>query len=225
MTEVFVGCHNYFNCENIQDSCYITNSKDIDNSSFIHDSADVAYSSDIYKSKDVTNSSQIFGSEFVVDSKRVLGANNVSNSSNIIHSNGIYVSRNIYHCENIVRSTELRDCVKITDASFCAGSSNLKNCLFCYDLHEQDFHIFNQPVDEECFALIKKQYFRMIEEELPYLQSCWPSSMLIPTMPAPHSYYHKHYSNLNDKFWRWVKTIPNYDAQILYKITLNSDLI
>ena len=32
------------------------------------------------------------------------------------------------------------------------------------------------------------------------------------------------FENLPDDFWQWVKTLPNYDPEILYSMTFNSTL-
>ena len=222
----FVGCTNYYNCQNIQDSQYVVNSNDVDFSSFIHDSTQVSHSHDIYKSDDVTNSLQIFESEFIYNSERVFRANNVENSNNVVVGKGIYNSCNIHSSSNIMASGELRNCENITTSNFCADSKNLRNCLFCIGLEDKEYHIFNQPVDKERFEIVLKQYQRLMGGvELDYTREPWPESMLIPSRPNLFAYYNKHYLQLNDKFWRWVCSVPNYNADLLYQITLNFDLL
>jgi hypothetical protein len=49
--------------------------------------------------------------------------------------------------------------------------------------------------------------------------------MLQPESPNPFAYYNKHYLQLSDKFWRWARTVPGYDVDLLYGITLNFDLL
>ena len=222
----FVGCSNYYNCESIQDSQYIVNSKNVDFSSFVHDSSDVSHSSDVYKSEDVTNSDQIFESQFIYSSSRVFGTTNADNCINVLISNGVYNSRNIYGCSNIMGGRELRHCDDINFSYFCADSKNLKDCLFCVGLEDKEYHIFNKPVTKEKFDIIRKQYMRLMENvELDYLREQWPQNMLIPELPNVHSYHNKHYLQLSDKFWRWARTVPGYDAELLYRITLNFDLL
>lgn len=221
----FVGCSNYYNCQNIQDSQYVVNSSDIDFSSFVHDSTQVSHSTDVYKSDDVTNSFQIFESEFVYDSVKVCGSNNIDNSNTVIISKGVYNSHNIYACENVMNCGELRHCDNMTDSAFCADSKNLKNCLFCCGLEDKEYHIFNKPVDRARFEAVFKQYQRLTcGVELNYTRKPWPESMLVPMVPNLFSYYHKHYKQLDDRFWRWLRSVPNFDTDLLYKITLNFDL-
>lgn len=221
----FVGCSNYYNCQNIQDSQYVVNSSDIDFSSFVHDSTQVSHSTDVFKSNDVTNSLRVFESEFVYNSEKIYKSNNIEDSNNIILSKGVYNSRNIYTCENIMSCGELRHCDNMTDSAFCADSKNLKNCLFCYGLEDREYHIFNKPVDKARFDVVFKQYQRLMGGiELDYTREPWPESMLVPMIPNLFSYYHKHYRQLDDRFWRWSRSVPNFDADLLYKITLNFDL-
>lgn len=222
----FIGCSNYYNCQNIQDSQYIVHSSDVDFSSFVHDSTSISHSTDVYKSDDVTNSLRIFESEFVYSSEKVFGANNIEDSHNIVISKGIYNSCNIYSCSNIMASGELRFCENITASNFCVDSKDLKNCLFCYELEGKEYHIFNQPIDKARFEAILKQYQRIMGGlELDYMREPWPESMLTPSLPSPFAYFNKHYLQLPDKFWKWVQTVPGYDADLLYKMTLNFDLI
>ena len=222
----FVGCSNYYNCQNIQDSQYIVNSSGVDFSSFVHDSTEVSHSADVYKSDDVTNSLRVFESQFVYNSEKVSGATSVENSHNVLISKGIYNSCNIYGCTNIIGSGELRFCEDITTSNFCVDSKKLKNCLFCHELEGKEYHIFNKPVDKERFEIILKQYQRIMGGlELDYMREPWPESMLIPSMPSPFAYFNKHYLQLPDKFWKWVQTVPGYDADLLYRMTLNFDLI
>ena len=167
----FVGCSNYYNCQNIQDSQYIVNSNGVDFSSFVHDSTAVSHSTDVYKSDDVTNSLRVFESQFVYSSE------------------------------------------DITASNFCVDSKKLKNCLFCHELEGKEYYIFNKPVDKERFEVVLKQYQRIMGGlELDYMREPWPESMLIPSMPSPFSYFNKHYLQLPDKFWKWVQTVPGYDA-------------
>lgn len=222
----FVGCSNYYNCQNIQDSQYIVNSNDVDFSSFVHDSTEVSHSTDVFKSDDVTNSLQVFESQFVYSSEKIFGSTSIENSHNVLISKGVYNSCNVYACTNVIASGELRFCEDVTASNFCVDSKGLKNCLFCCELNDKEYHIFNKPVDKERFEIVLKQYQRIMGGlKLDYMREPWPESMLIPSLPSPFSYFNKHYLQLPDKFWRWVQTVPGYDADLLYKMTLNFDLL
>lgn len=222
----FVGCSNYYNCQSIQDSHYVVNSEGIDFSSFVHNSSDISHCSDVYECDDATNSNQIFHSQFVYSSERVDHSTNVDNCVNVLVSAAVYNSRNIYVCSNIMGCGELRHCDKMDFSYFCADSKGLKNCMFCFDLENEEYHIFNQPVSKEKFDIIRKQYLRLIEDvELDYLREQWPKDMLIPSRPNPFAYHDKHYRQLSEKFWRWVRSVPGYDVDLLYQLTLNSDLL
>lgn len=222
----FVGCSNYYNCQNIQDSNYVVNSNSVNFSNFVHNSTDISHSSDIYKSDDVTNSNQVFESQFVYSSDRIFGVTNADNCVNVLISKGIYNSVNIYACSNIMSSRELRHCEDVSSSYFCADSKNLKDCMFCVGLEDKEYHIFNQPVTKEKFDIILKQYMRLMDNtELDYLREQWPHDMLIPELPNPFAYHDKHYKQLDEKFWRWARSVPGYDVVLLYQITLNFDLL
>lgn len=222
----FVGCSNYYNCQNIQDSNYVVNSNGVDFSSFVHNSTDISHSSDVYKSDDVTNSNQVFESQFIYSSDRIFGVTNADNCVNVLISKGIYNSVNIYACSNIMGSRELRHCEDVSFSYFCADSKNLKDCMFCVGLEDKEYHIFNQPVTKEKFDIILKQYLHLMDNvELDYLREQWPRDMLIPELPNPFAYHNKHYLQLNDKFWRWARSVPGYNPDLLYQITLNFDLL
>ena len=222
----FIGCTNYYNCQNIQDSHYIVNSKGVDSSSFVHNSSDITHCSDVYECDDATNSNQIFHSQFVYSSERIDRSTNVDNCINVLVSTTVYNSRNIYVCSSIMGCGELRHCDKMDFSYFCADSKGLKDCMFCFGLENKEYHIFNQPVSKEKFDIIRKQYLRLMEDvELDYLREQWPKDMLIPSHPNPFAYHDKHYRQLSEKFWRWVKSVPGYDADLLYQLTLNFDLI
>ena len=221
----FVGCSNYYNCQNIQDSQYVVNSNGVDSSSFVHESTDVSHCSDVYRCDDVTNSSLVFDSQFVYDSEKIFGVTNVVKSCNVLTSARVYNSANIYVCSDINSCSELRHCDKMENSFFCADSKNLKNCLFCSNLDGKEYYIFNEPVSKEMFEIILKQYMRQTKDlELDYLREPWPENMLIPSLPNPFAYHNKHYAQLNDKFWRWARSVPGYNVDLLYEITLNFDL-
>ena len=221
----FVGCSNYYNCQNIQDSQYVVNSNGVDSSSFVHESTDVSHCSDVYRCDDVTNSSLVFDSQFVYDSEKIFGVTNAVKSCNVLTSARVYNSANIYVCSDINSCSELRHCDKMENSFFCADSKNLKNCLFCSNLDGKEYYIFNEPVSKEMFEIILKQYMRQTKDlELDYLREPWPENMLIPSLPNPFAYHNKHYTQLNDKFWRWARSVPGYNVDLLYEITLNFNL-
>lgn len=221
----FIGCSHYYNCQNIQDSQYVVNSNGVDSSSFVHESTDVSHCSDVYRCDDVTNSSLVFDSQFVYDSEKIFGVTNAVKSCNVLTSARVYNSANIYVCSDINSCSELRHCDKMENSFFCADSKNLKNCLFCSNLDGKEYYIFNEPVSKEMFEIILKQYMRQTKDlELDYLREPWPENMLIPSLPNPFAYHNKHYAQLNDKFWRWARSVPGYNVDLLYEITLNFDL-
>lgn len=222
----FIGCSNYYNCQNIQDSQYIVNSNDVDSSSFVHESTDISHCSDVYRCDDVANSSLVFDSQFIYNSEKIFGVTNAVKSCNVLNSARVYNSVNIYNCSDINSCSELRHCNKMEKSFFCADSKNLKNCIFCSNLEDKEYYVFNKPISKEMFDIILAQYMRQTKDmELDYLREPWPENMLIPSLPNPFAYHNKHYLQINDKFWRWARSVPGYDADLLYNITLNFDAL
>jgi hypothetical protein len=64
-----------------------------------------------------------------------------------------------------------------------------------------------------------QQYKKIIAEELNFVYE-WPVKPLGVIQPKVVLRFDKHYASLTDKFFRWARTLPNYDEETMYKITL-----
>jgi hypothetical protein len=53
----------------------------------------------------------------------------------------------------------------------------------------------------------------------------WYEEPIVKIRPRQVIRWDKHYTPISDRFWKWVKTLPNYDTKILYSITLNSEFL
>lgn len=207
-----------YNCINTEKGLYITNSKDVFDSQYIHSSIEVSKSSAVCQSSFVQNSCQVFNSEFVDSSSKVLSSSNIEKSSNIVLGTAIFESSNIFIANSILRSRELRNCEDVVDSVFCAACHKIENCLFCADLSEQSFCLFNKPIDPDRYAIIMTQYQKIFSGE-PIFVKEWPENPLMSTVPTILARFDKHYELLSEKFWRWVRTLPGYDENILYQLT------
>lgn len=207
-----------FDCSNTENSFYASKSDDVKDSQYVHSSIEVNNSSSICLSSFVQDSHQIFNSEFVAFSRQVALSQNVESSNNVVKSSVIFESSNIYKSKTVLRSREIRNSDEVTDSAFCATCRKIENCLFCVDLTEKSFHIFNTPVDPARFSIIKAQYLKFLSEGLTFVKD-WPKDPLRIITPQVIVRFDKHYQNLPDKFWRWVRTLPGYSENILYQIT------
>lgn len=59
-----------------------------------------------------------------------------------------YFCKNCYHCLYLNHSDNCRDCHFSRDLKGC------ENCLFCANLHQKKYHIFNKPYSEEEYKTI-----------------------------------------------------------------------
>lgn len=207
-----------FDCSDTEDSFYASKSSDVKNSQYIHSSIEVADSSSVCLSSFVQGSHQIFNSEFVFFSQQVALSQNVESSNNVVKSSAVFESSNIYESKTVLRSREIRSSNDVTDSAFCASCNKIENCLFCVDLIEKSFHIFNTPVDPARFSIIKAQYLKFLSEGLTFVKD-WPKEPLRIITPQVIVRFDKHYQSLPDKFWRWARTLPGYSEDILYQIT------
>lgn len=149
---------------------------------------------------------------------------NVENSRNIVRGTTIFDSSSVFDSKAVLSSREIRNSSNVTDSAFCANCKNIKNCLFCFDLSDQAFQIFNTPIDPTRFAIIKAQYIKLLSEELNFIKE-WPDNPLKAIIPQVIERFDRHYQVLSDKFWRWIKTLPGYDENLLYQITFLPQLL
>lgn len=209
----------YYMSENLSNSIQVSCSSNIEssscieNSSRIRTSVEVKDSNDIESSKLVANSSFCFSSECVLESKNVNDSRYIYNSNFVINSNSIVDSSFITNSSCIVNSTQ------IEESGAVDSCSHLKNCLFCHNIHEKEFYIFNKEISKSSFNLIQKQYNHFMQLPLNIFSNC-----NFPNIKYNYNPF-KFYEELPKNFWEWVKTLPNYDPLVLFSITLNSNLL
>lgn len=210
---------NTYNSLEVVNSDIVSKSERVKNSISVFGSQDVSDSRDVVNSVGVIHSTQIFGSKFIRDSYRVLDSLSVRQSENIVNSSSIIACKNIAQSHDIVDSSEICNCDTITSSSCCYGSSNLTNCLFCYNLHDVEFYVFNKPVDRRRYEVIKDEYTQMMKYHLLFVKD-WPANLLVGASPTSLNTLNNYYNPIPQIFWDWVFTLPGYDAEILYSIAM-----
>ena len=220
-----VDSSDFYCCSNLKNCSYITNSDFITSSRFVHGSKYVDNSSTVVDSNDVNNSSLVFKSEFVNDSNKVNVSTSIRNSTNINDSSSIIDSRNICESTDILGSGELFRCNNLTDSYFCSNSRDLNNCLFCYDIVGADYYIFNKKVDERRYKAYLEEYKNLMKDIFFDYVEEWYEDPIVKVLLKQNIRWDKHYIPITDRFWKWAKTLPNYDTKILYSITLNSEFL
>lgn len=219
-----VNTENYWYCVDVHDSKDIIKSTSINNCERIFHSNDVCNSFDVVNGDSVSNSSQIFASAMVDLSKKILHCANISSGENICFSTAIGHSKNIFESKNIFHSSEITRCENVTDSHFCQDCKNIKHCLFCNKIENVEYYIFNQPVDKERFDLFVKQYIRFMDVELDFSLE-WPSNLSVIHAPSVTRKIFNWYKPVQPKFWKWARTLPNFDSMILYNMTFLPEIL
>lgn len=220
-----------YECDNIEGGEYITRSSRIKNSSYVFSCKEVSDSENISASDNVERSHQVFNSEFVYDSEKVYQSKNVTQSLNIINSDYVVRSSSVMNAASVTNShyvhafthgaaKQVKDSMFITD---CVG---VKKCLFCAGLQNKEYMLFNQPIDPDEFTLIENQLKNILAGwQAEFVKGEWPEGTIPLDSPQIQRNIMRQFAQLPEKFWRWVKTLPNYDSMVLYAVTFQANLI
>ena len=217
---------------------HVTNSEGIDESDHVENSQIVAFSSrvtdsyNIYHSEQITNSRFVADSKFITDgehintsefvdnSKQVLGSKNITDSREIVDSVYIVNSDSVTESNNVVDSYAVWKGENLSDCFFCFNCHNLSKSLFCTNLNDGEFYLFNKKIDENRFNMIAKQFRRYVAGGLTLAKN-WDNQ----NRPRRVINYRKQFANISASFWEWVKTLPGYDAQVVYSLTFDPQVL
>ena len=220
---------------NIVNSNYVYESNDIEHSVFVSLSSRVDGSRNVCRSHDVIDSKNIIGADsiershnisnsmFCYDSDRVVCSKNVNNSTDIVMSDYVINSHYIVNATSVINSQYIGSWIgttsKITDSMFINNCYNLKNCLFCSEAQNDENLLFNQKIDPAQIEMIKKQLTSILKEWKPKLyQEDWEEEIVPFNAPKLERNLGVMFSELPDRFWDWIKTLPGYDPNILFAI-------
>lgn len=221
-----------YHCNDITNSRWVTRSSNVVNSEYIFNSNDVDTCNDILSSNNIQDSHKIFHSEFVYNSQDVIDSANINDSHNIVNCNYVVNSHSIINSSNVTGSAYISGFVvgrnkHIKNSRFIEECENIKHCLFCSKIADAEYMIFNKQADVEDYTMIVKQLDRLLKDWKMELvkDDVWPSQTIPLDSPVIQRNVIKQYASLPESFWRWVKTLPNYDPMVLYSITYNKDLL
>lgn len=219
-----------FGSTEVINSDYVLRSNIVENSNYIFDCEDITNSNNVSYSRVVQSSSQVFDSEFIYQSRRVSNSCNVTESDNIIQSNFVVLSRDIMNATNVIESMFVTDLSpsytkNITFCAFINHCQSLKNCLFCYDVHDKEYLLFNKPISAREFDMIKMQMTNLLNKYGLVFVKKWPIEQIPLDSPRIDRNIERQFAKLPEVFWRWVKTLPGYDPMILYNITMQGNLL
>ena len=219
-----IGSENLFYSDEVFNSSFIVSGNKIENSSYVFSSTDIKNCRNVVSSESVEDGEQIFSCFMVSSSSGVIEGSNIINSKNICCATAVIESSNIIESTNVYNSSEICNSRDITESYFCKNSRNLKNCMFCNGLTDAEFYIFNQPVDEVRFGIFKQQYLKYMDVALKFVKE-WPDDLAVSIKPAISRRFDEWYKPIPDIFWKWVRTLPGYDAMMLYEITMREELL
>lgn len=219
-----------FDSTEVINSEYVLRSNIVENSCYIFDCEDITNSNNVSYSRVVQSSEQVFDSEFIYQSRRVSNSYNVTESDNIVQSNFVVSSRDIMNAANVIDSMFVTDLSpsytkNITSCAFINHCQSLKNCLFCYGVHNKEYLLFNKPISARELDMVKTQMTNLLNNCGLVFVKKWSIGQIPLDSPRIDRNIEWQFVKLPEVFWRWVKTLPGYDPMILYNITMQGNLL
>ena len=221
-----------YHVDNITNSFWTSKSSHISNSSHIFSSTDVKNSTNVLFGDVVEDSSYVYSGEFVYSSARVLHCSNITNSHDIVNSSYVVNSHSIINSSNIHNSAYVSATVEgktchVRDSYFIYDCRNIKHCLFCTNIQDAEYMLFNQPIEPTEYEIIIRQLNGLLNEWDAELvkDGNWPGDMVPLEAPNIQHHLQKRWRALPDKFWRWVRTLPGYDPIIMFGLTFDSEKV
>lgn len=204
------------NSEKVIRSRKIFNSKNIDGGVSVSKSIGVRQSRDIRDSLCILNSFDVWDSRWISTSSEVRISHDIQDSTNVLFSGNSAWCNNISGCNGLFHSS---DCQEVY---YSTNMNNCHHCLFCKDLTDASFRIFNCPVTEKDFfvilELVQKPFIihtipiaSWHKKENTYFGYTWKG--LIDSSQI--------YTGVPQSGFDFLYTLPNYNAWLMYQLTLN----
>lgn len=208
----------------VKNSGNIVKSETIDNSAFIYYSKHINDSRVVVGSSYVEGGGSIYRSDFITNAQKIIHSKNITESSNICWSNFVIHCHDIFKSNNITNSGQIRNSENLDDCFFCSDCTTSSHLMFCHNMHgaNDGYYLFNQPVSEIQWRAVLTNYIRMIEP-LQYVEE-WPEEFNVTPMVVAHHDFSRHYK-LSSDFIEWVCSLPHYDENVLYSITMNPNFL
>lgn len=210
--------------QDVHDSKCIIRSRNISNSQFVFDSFDIENSADIIDSEDILNSHQIIRSSMIDNSQKIFMGINITDGLNICNSKMIARSKNIDNSTNVFDSSEIFSSENVSSSHFCQDCRKIKHCMFCLGLEDAEYHVFNRPVDKSHYELLERQYLKYMTGLLDFVRD-WPEDSTSKYIVTPSKKFDDWYCSISDRFWKWARTMPNFDQILLYSITMIPEIL
>lgn len=219
-----INTEGFWYSQDVSDSRYIIKSKKVNNSVGVFGSTEVTNSHDVVDSEDILDSKQIFGSSMTDESEKIFKSSNITRGINICNSTMVADSKNIIDSSNVFDSSEIIRCVNTSNSYFCQDCKNIKHCMFCEGLDGAEYYLFNEPIEQKYFELFEKQYLKYLTEKLDFIRE-WPEEILAAVSVVPTRKFDDWYYPISSRFWKWVRTLPNFDSMLIYNITMLPEIL
>lgn len=206
----------YFNIKNSQ---AVFKSNDIIDSYRIYNSDNVSNSSFIIESKCIEDSHYVVGSEGIYSSEQITDCEEMADCFNAHNCRFLTKSDNAYWSSDCVDSSWIIDCHNGRDLMICNDCADAHNLICCYGLYDTNpaqFFIFNKEVEPEVFRQVEKRLNRVFFDEY-----TMPGDRKIPTCGSADLFVNCSTAKLIEIFSK----LPNYDPQIMYKISFVPDFL
>ena len=232
----------------IENSNLVLKSFDVDSSFQIRESENIRLSSYIDGGKQIQNSEKIYGSVFVTnscyikdslhikDSFEIDCSSMVEDSQNIFNSDSVSNSFGVYSCKYISNSIGVFDSEDGTELYFSTNLTNCSYCLFCSNLKDKEFYIFNQPIEPKNWFVIKelllnewskedRNIYKIISFETDKNEWC---GFRMETKIRVGFFYvaqRNFFQGLSSKILKYIRSMPYYNEWLLYQITMNPRIL
>ena len=219
MRQVILNSNEVFNSNIIVDSNKVCDSINI------IDSTNVQKSVNIYNSHWVQESSDVYSSSTVIKSEKVVLSKNVEQGFNIIDSNICSKSSNVKNSSEVLESNGILYSKKTTKSAFLMRCENMTNCYFCCDVTNGDNLLFNKPVEPMFFNFVTARLQDFLKDMRLNFVEDWPNELYIGKDPSIKYSFKIIFECLTNEFMEWVKSLPNYDPIIFYRIVYQPSVL
>lgn len=220
----------------IEKSSFVKESAFVDRSHCVCQSKNVRYSKLIFKSNDVEYGENVNQSQFVYGSLNVWHSHDIQYSQNvdfgefIIHGANTQISMFVNHSANITNCIGVQNshhiynsrgvhCSKnIVGSHYISNCMNLVDCLFCSDLRNKHYYIFNEKTNKERVEKVKDDLLHIENRFYPKFV-CLDDGNHLKEQDI-YIAYKELYKNQEEykEFLKYIRNMPEFDNKIFNKI-------
>lgn len=158
------------------------------------------------------NSQNIDFGDFIIQSANTQLSKYINHSVNITNCIGVRTSHNIDN-SNAVNSSN-----NIVGSHYISNCMNLVDCLFCCDLRNKHYYIFNEKTNKERVEKVKDDLLKIEKRFYPKFVCLDDRNYLIEQ--DIYIAYKELYKNKEEykEFLDYIRNMPEFDNKIFKKI-------